>query len=199
MALLIIGLDKHIGSAKAWRDTFKEQLPDLQIRIWPEAGELGGHRISRLHASRFRQAPRLPEFESHVQPLGRRGVLHQASQAAEGPARQSGAAGRRSHDDGIRRHARSAFPSRHARLSGGAGQSRMAQGADHPARAKARRLPGLRHDGASAGAGVEVARLQGLRVGPLAAAGRRGPHLPRPRSARAVSQSRPISPSACCR
>ena len=40
MALLIIELDKHIGNAKAWRDTFKEQLPDLAIRIWPDAGEL---------------------------------------------------------------------------------------------------------------------------------------------------------------
>ena len=39
MALLIINLDK-IGSAQAWRDTFKEQLPDLPIRIWPDAGEV---------------------------------------------------------------------------------------------------------------------------------------------------------------
>src|SRR5260221_4307815 len=38
MALLIIELDKRIGNAKAWRDTFKEQIPDLEIRIWPEAG-----------------------------------------------------------------------------------------------------------------------------------------------------------------
>src|SRR6202521_2573887 len=41
MALLIIGLDKHIGNAQAWRDTFKEQLPDLAIRTWPDAGEPG--------------------------------------------------------------------------------------------------------------------------------------------------------------
>jgi glyoxylate/hydroxypyruvate reductase len=38
MALLIIDLDKRIGNAKAWRDTFAEQLPDLEIRIWPDAG-----------------------------------------------------------------------------------------------------------------------------------------------------------------
>src|SRR5258708_32835588 len=38
MALLIIELDKRIGNAKAWRDSFKEQIPDLEIRIWPEAG-----------------------------------------------------------------------------------------------------------------------------------------------------------------
>ena len=40
MALLIIDLDKHIGDARAWRDTFGEQLPDLEIRVWPDAGKL---------------------------------------------------------------------------------------------------------------------------------------------------------------
>ncbi|MEJ0070991.1 MAG: glyoxylate/hydroxypyruvate reductase A [Pseudomonadota bacterium] len=38
MALLIIELDKRIGNAAAWRDTFAAQLPDLELRIWPEAG-----------------------------------------------------------------------------------------------------------------------------------------------------------------
>jgi glyoxylate/hydroxypyruvate reductase A len=40
MALLIVNLDKFIGSGQAWRDTFAEQMPDLPIRIWPDAGEL---------------------------------------------------------------------------------------------------------------------------------------------------------------
>ncbi len=40
MALLIVDLDKYIGNARTWRDTFGEQLPDLEIRIWPEAGDL---------------------------------------------------------------------------------------------------------------------------------------------------------------
>ena len=38
MALLIVNLDKFIGNAQAWRDTFAAQLPDLEIRIWPDAG-----------------------------------------------------------------------------------------------------------------------------------------------------------------
>jgi len=29
-----------IGNARAWRDTFGEQLPDLEFRIWPDAGNL---------------------------------------------------------------------------------------------------------------------------------------------------------------
>src|SRR6266550_1731132 len=40
MALLIVKLDRIIGSAQAWRDTFKAQIPDLPIRIWPDVGEL---------------------------------------------------------------------------------------------------------------------------------------------------------------
>ena len=40
MALLIIDLDKYIGNAKAWRDTCEAQISDLEIRIWPDAGEL---------------------------------------------------------------------------------------------------------------------------------------------------------------
>jgi glyoxylate/hydroxypyruvate reductase A len=40
MALLIVDLDKYIGNAKAWRDTFEQHLPDLDLRIWPDAGEL---------------------------------------------------------------------------------------------------------------------------------------------------------------
>jgi len=39
MALLIVNLDKLIGNAKAWREMFEEKLPDLEIRIWPDAGE----------------------------------------------------------------------------------------------------------------------------------------------------------------
>src|SRR5215468_6666228 len=39
MALLIIHLDKVIGSAEAFRDEFKEQVPALPIRFWPDVGE----------------------------------------------------------------------------------------------------------------------------------------------------------------
>src|SRR6478609_9245667 len=39
MALLIVDLDKYIGTAAAWRDTFAARLPDLEIRIWPDAGQ----------------------------------------------------------------------------------------------------------------------------------------------------------------
>ena len=40
MALLIINLDKFISNAEAWRGEFQAQLPNLEVRIWPDAGEL---------------------------------------------------------------------------------------------------------------------------------------------------------------
>ena len=39
MALLIVNLDRMIGSAEAWREAFAAQLPELEIRVWPEAGD----------------------------------------------------------------------------------------------------------------------------------------------------------------
>jgi glyoxylate/hydroxypyruvate reductase A len=40
MSLLIINLDKVIGSADAFRDEFKKQVPDLPIRFWPEVNDV---------------------------------------------------------------------------------------------------------------------------------------------------------------
>src|SRR5215469_8868516 len=40
MALLIINLDKVIGSAQAFREAFKAELPDLPIRFWPEVNDM---------------------------------------------------------------------------------------------------------------------------------------------------------------
>ena len=39
MALLIINLDKIIGSAQAFRDEFSKQVPGLPVRFWPDVGE----------------------------------------------------------------------------------------------------------------------------------------------------------------
>ena len=40
MALLVVDLDKHIGNVEVWRKTFGDELPDLEIRVWPDAGNL---------------------------------------------------------------------------------------------------------------------------------------------------------------
>src|SRR5712691_2860844 len=64
MALLIIDLDKYIGNAKAWCKTFEEQLPDLQIRIWPDAGELADIEYLAFMRPNFDVLPSFPNLKA---------------------------------------------------------------------------------------------------------------------------------------
>jgi glyoxylate/hydroxypyruvate reductase len=64
MTLLIIDLDKHIGSAGAWRDAFREQLPDLEVRIWPEAGNLADIEYLAFMHPDFDALPVLPNLKA---------------------------------------------------------------------------------------------------------------------------------------
>ena len=64
MALLIIELDKRIGNAKAWRDTFKEQLPDLPIRFWPDAGDLADIEYLAFMHPDFDKLPAFPNLKA---------------------------------------------------------------------------------------------------------------------------------------
>jgi len=64
MALLIVDLDKHIGNAKAWRDTFIEYLPDLEIRIWPEVGNLADIEYLAFMHPDFDSLPVLPNLKA---------------------------------------------------------------------------------------------------------------------------------------
>src|SRR5260370_18544435 len=64
MALLIIELDKRIGNAQAWRDTFNEQLPDLAIRIWPDVGEAKDIEYLAFMHPDFDQLPAFPNLRA---------------------------------------------------------------------------------------------------------------------------------------
>src|ERR1700746_4205764 len=64
MALLIVELDKHIGNPKAWRDTFKEQLPDMEIRIWPDAGKLEDIEYLAFMHPNFDSLPNFPNLKA---------------------------------------------------------------------------------------------------------------------------------------
>jgi glyoxylate/hydroxypyruvate reductase A len=64
MALLIVNLDKLIGNAKLWRDTFEEQLPDLEIRIWPDAGELADIEYLAFMHPDFDVLPTFPNLKA---------------------------------------------------------------------------------------------------------------------------------------
>src|SRR5229473_960523 len=64
MALLIVNLDRQIGNAQAWRDTFAAQLPDLEIRIWPDAGEVRDIEYLAFIRPDFDILPELPNLKA---------------------------------------------------------------------------------------------------------------------------------------
>jgi glyoxylate/hydroxypyruvate reductase A len=64
MALLIVNLDKQIGNAQAWRDTFAAQLPGLEIRIWPDAGDVADIAYLAFIRPDFDVIPALPNLRA---------------------------------------------------------------------------------------------------------------------------------------
>jgi glyoxylate/hydroxypyruvate reductase len=64
MALLIVGLDHIIGAAAAWSDTFRQQLPDLEIRFWPDAGDLRDIEYLAFMHPDFNALPPFPNLKA---------------------------------------------------------------------------------------------------------------------------------------
>jgi glyoxylate/hydroxypyruvate reductase A len=64
MALLIVDLDKYIGNAKAWRETFEDQMPEIEIRIWPDAGELADIEYLAFMRPNFDILPPFPNLKA---------------------------------------------------------------------------------------------------------------------------------------
>src|SRR6476619_5503979 len=64
MALLIVELDKRIGDGQAWRDTFKEQIPELPIRIWPHAGDVKDIEYLAFMHPDFNKLPAFPNLKA---------------------------------------------------------------------------------------------------------------------------------------
>src|SRR5262245_46175859 len=64
MALLIIGLDKHIGPAGAWRGTLKEHLPHIDVRVWPEAGDVADIEYLAFMHPDFDLLPTFPNLKA---------------------------------------------------------------------------------------------------------------------------------------
>ena len=64
MALLIINLDKVIGSAEAWRDAFGKQVPQLPIRFWPDVGEAKDIEYLAFMHPDFSQLPAFPNLKA---------------------------------------------------------------------------------------------------------------------------------------
>jgi glyoxylate/hydroxypyruvate reductase len=64
MALLIVNLDKVIGNAQMWRESFAEQMPGLEIRIFPEANDLDAVQYLAFVRPDFDQIPALPNLKA---------------------------------------------------------------------------------------------------------------------------------------
>ena len=64
MALLVVNLDKMIGNAQMWRETFAAQLPDLEIRIWPDAGNLADVEYLAFMRPDFDALPAFPNLKA---------------------------------------------------------------------------------------------------------------------------------------
>jgi glyoxylate/hydroxypyruvate reductase A len=64
MALLIIGLDRHIGNAQAWRDAFEDQVPELEVRIWPDSGALAEIEYLAFMRPNFDVLPDFPNLKA---------------------------------------------------------------------------------------------------------------------------------------
>jgi glyoxylate/hydroxypyruvate reductase A len=64
MALLIVNLDRQIGNAQAWRDTFAAELPDLEIRVWPNAGDAADIEYLAFVRPDFGILPELPNLKA---------------------------------------------------------------------------------------------------------------------------------------
>jgi glyoxylate/hydroxypyruvate reductase A len=64
MALLIVELDKRIGNAGLWRDTFAEQLPHLEVRFWPEAGNVADIEYLAFMHPDFDALPTFPNLKA---------------------------------------------------------------------------------------------------------------------------------------
>ena len=64
MALLIVNLDKQIGNAQAWRDAVEELTPEVELRIWPDAGDLADIEYLAFIRPDFDILPPLPNLKA---------------------------------------------------------------------------------------------------------------------------------------
>ncbi|HEX3952313.1 MAG TPA: glyoxylate/hydroxypyruvate reductase A [Stellaceae bacterium] len=64
MALLIVDLDKRIGNTQAWRDTLAEMIPELEVRIWPEPGNLADVEYLAFMHPDWNTIPELPNLKA---------------------------------------------------------------------------------------------------------------------------------------
>src|SRR5215469_6979243 len=64
MSLLMVNLDRMIGTAQLWRDEFARQLPALDIRTWPDNGDPAKVEYLAFMRPDFDVIPALPNLKA---------------------------------------------------------------------------------------------------------------------------------------
>ena len=64
MALLLVNIERMIGNAPMWRDELARQLPDLDIRIWPDNGDPAEVEYLAFMRPDFDVIPALPNLKA---------------------------------------------------------------------------------------------------------------------------------------
>ena len=64
MALLIVNLDKTIGGADTWRAAFAERMPGLDVRFWPDAGNVAEVDYLAFRRPDFDALPDFPNLKA---------------------------------------------------------------------------------------------------------------------------------------
>jgi glyoxylate/hydroxypyruvate reductase A len=64
MALLIVNLDRKIGNAQLWRETFAAQFPTMDVRIFPHTGEPSEVEYLAFMRPDFDVIPKLPNLKA---------------------------------------------------------------------------------------------------------------------------------------
>ncbi|MDH3738067.1 MAG: glyoxylate/hydroxypyruvate reductase A [Alphaproteobacteria bacterium] len=64
MALLIVNLDKQIGNPQEWIDTVAQQLPGMDVRLWPEAGDPADIEYLAFVRPDFGELPPFPNLKA---------------------------------------------------------------------------------------------------------------------------------------
>ena len=63
MAMLIVNLNKIIGDTEAWRARFAADMPDLEVRFWPDAGDPAEIDYLAFMRPNFDELPAFPNLK----------------------------------------------------------------------------------------------------------------------------------------
>ncbi len=64
MALLLVDLQNQIGDGPQWLAAFEQQLPDLEIRLWPDAGNVSDIEYLAFMRPDFGELPHFPRLKA---------------------------------------------------------------------------------------------------------------------------------------